>query len=91
MINPADETVTQMDLSGDTSEISKLLGRVPLLCIYPPLKPGHRFVLWLDDEGLLRMPPPLCEIAGYNQPLPGKGVLFGAPTARATTCPAHSA
>ena len=54
LINPADETVTQMDLSGDTSEISKLLGRVPLLCIYPPLKPGHRFVLWLDDEGLLR-------------------------------------
>lgn len=74
LINPHDQSISNVETDGSFADIRRLLG---IEC-FTTIQWGNRNHLILDDEGLLREAPgPFFQIAGYDQPLAGKGLILG--------------
>ena len=73
LINPFEQTVTQVDYSGDYTEIYKLIDAE----YYDVAGIAHGDGIFVDDEGLLNSPTHFFEHADYHSPLAGKGLIIG--------------
>lgn len=79
LIDPTNETVTEVDYDGNYKSISRLIG-----CDYFTTVVLTRTedgwpadTLFVDDEGLFVEDQRYFTIRGYNQPLAGKGLVLG--------------
>lgn len=89
LIDPATQTVSAVDYSGDFHQIYEHI-QASTFDIVRADRVGYHFIdLYVDDEGLLAEPPkPLFEFAGYQQPLAGRTlVLGGNPEGDSMACP----
>lgn len=79
LIDPYVQMCTEIDLPQNAYvETRQIIGCDTAGTFYPRLQPGRRLICWCDDNGLLHDEvPPLWTIDGYNQPIPGRGILRG--------------
>lgn len=73
LINPYDQTITQVDYSGDFRDIYKL---IEAEC-FDVANITHGDGIFVDDEGLMNGPTHFFEHADYHSPLAGKGLILG--------------
>lgn len=73
LINPFDQTITEVDYSGDYKQINQLIGAE----YFDVASIGGRDGIFVDDEGLLNAPTHFFEHADYHSPLAGKGLILG--------------
>lgn len=73
LINPFDQTVTEVDYSGDFRDIYKLIDADCFDCARISRGDG----IFVDDEGLLNQPTHFFQHAEYPNPLAGKGLIVG--------------
>lgn len=73
LINPYDQTVTEVDYSGDYKEIYTLIEADCFDCARISRMDG----IFVDDEGLLHNPTHFFMHAEYPSPLAGKGLVVG--------------
>ncbi len=73
LINPFDQTVTEVDYSGDYKQIYTLIGADTFDCARISSGDG----IFVDDNGLLTGPTHFFQHAEYGQPLAGKGLIVG--------------
>ena len=77
LIDPVDQTVTEIDTPADYYEVRELLGVEVASAVYPR-KESPRLIMWLDDLGLMHDEVgPLWEMNGVGNVLAGRGVLLG--------------
>lgn len=74
VIDPEKHTVEQVEYSGDYRDIYKL-GEFDCFDVARFNAKGD--AAFVDDDGLLKNPTHFFLIAGYPQPLAGKGVVLG--------------
>lgn len=72
LIDPENRSFTEIEYSGDYRDIYEYIDADTFDVVYSRF--GDIFV---DDEGLLKEPEYFFEIDGVDQPLAGKGLLFG--------------
>lgn len=74
LIDPSSKTVTDVQIDGDDfSEITRVIGAK----FFSTVRPNENLVLYVDDEGLVTLPPegrPFFGVHGYmgNDKLPAK-------------------
>jgi len=75
LINPSDQSIAEVDYSGDYRSIGVLLdiGESP----FTTIAFGRRDVLFVDDEGLLKEPRDFFMVNGYQGLLAGRGLFLG--------------
>lgn len=75
LIDPTVATITEIDYDGDWMKIGPLLGCV----LFTTVILNHMDdVIFVDDEGLINgNPHGWFSLAGYHQPLKGKGLVLG--------------
>lgn len=73
LINPFDQTVTEVEYSGDYRDIYKL---IDAQCFDVARLP-HRDGIFVDDEGLLNGTTHFFQHEDYPNPLAGKGLIIG--------------
>ena len=73
LINPFDQTVTEVDYSGDFRDIYKLIDAQCFDCARISRNDG----IFVDDEGLLNGTTHFFEHSEYPNPLAGKGLIVG--------------
>jgi hypothetical protein len=75
LIDPFAQQVTQVDYSGDYREIYTFTGCECFTLVRPVSSTGE--VIYVDDNGLTVEDQAFFEVAGYHQPLGGKGLWVG--------------
>lgn len=73
LINPFDQTVTEVDYSGDFRDIYKLIDAQA----FDVARISRMDGIFVDDEGLLNAPTHFFEHSEYPSPLAGKGLIVG--------------
>lgn len=78
LIDPFDESVTEVEYDGDYKNIYKLLSHPEhhvdcFTVVY--LENGDG--IFVDDEGLFKDPKHFFTYTGYDQPIAGKGLVLG--------------
>lgn len=78
LIDPFDETVTEVEHNGDYRQIYTLLSHPehPVSC-FTVVQIENNDAIFVDDEGLLKDPKYFFSYEGYPQPLAGKGLILG--------------
>ena len=74
LIDPAKQTVTEVDYDGDYQSIYKLTDCTTFAV---PYALENEDALYVDDEGLLNGPVNFFTIGGYPEPLAGKCLILG--------------
>lgn len=79
LINPFDQTITEVDYSGDYRNIYEHIGAGTFDVVRLP---GHDLpcesdALFVDDEGLFKEDKRFFRVEGYYQPLCGKALVLG--------------
>lgn len=74
LIDPVEETVTEVDYDGDFRSIYSLLDITCFTCVQIN---SHGDVIYIDDEGLMKSGQLFFEHAAYPRPLAGKGLVLG--------------
>ena len=74
LIDPAKQTVTEVDYDGDYQSIYKLTDCTTFAV---PYVLENEDALYVDDEGLLNGPVNFFTIWGYPEPLAGKCLILG--------------
>jgi hypothetical protein len=74
LIDPQAKTVTEVHYNGDFHQIYELI-EVELFTVVTIDDIGN--AVFIDDEGLLNNPRYFFKLAGYLQPLAGKGLVLG--------------
>lgn len=78
LIDPFNETVTEVEHNGDYKNIYKLLSHPEHpVSLFTVVNIEHNDAIFLDDEGLLKDPKHFFVWEGYEQPLAGKGLVLG--------------
>lgn len=79
LIDPFTETVEEIEYSGDWKDISALLDCSLFTCVYFDMNEDVEYddTLYVDDEGMYVENQRFFKIAGYPQPLAGKGLVLG--------------
>ena len=73
LIDPFEQTVKEVDYSGDFRDIYKLIDAECFDCARIKGRDG----IFVDDEGLLNAPTHFFEHSEYHSPLAGKGLIVG--------------
>lgn len=73
LIDPFEQSVKEVDYSGDFREIYQLIGAECFDCARISRMDG----IFVDDEGLLNAPTHFFEHEEYPSPLAGKGLVVG--------------
>lgn len=74
LINPHEQSISNVETDGSLADIRRILG----IEWFTTIQWDQRNHLIVDDEGLLREAPgPFFQIAGYDQPLAGRGLILG--------------
>jgi hypothetical protein len=73
LIDPFEQTVKEVDYSGDFRDIYKLIDAECFDCARIKGTDG----IFVDDEGLLNAPTHFFEHSEYPSPLAGKGLIVG--------------
>ena len=73
LINPFEQSVTEVEYSGDFRDIYKLIDAQCFDCARISRMDG----IFVDDEGLLNAPTHFFEHSEYPSPLAGKGLIVG--------------
>lgn len=78
LIDPFNETVTEVEHTGNYKHIYELLSHPehPVDC-FTAVRLGNGDAIYVDDEGLLKDPKHFFVWKGYPQPMAGKGLLLG--------------
>lgn len=77
LIDPVDETVTEIDTPADYYTVRELIGCEIASATYPR-KELPRLICWIDDLGLMHDEvAPLWQINGVTSVLAGRGLLLG--------------
>lgn len=78
LIDPFNETVTEVEHNGDYKHIYALLSHPdhPVDC-FTVVRIEYDDAIFVDDEGLLKDPKHFFVLEGYDQPLAGKGLVLG--------------
>jgi len=74
LINSQTETITEVYVNGDYTEIYRIIN-VDLFTVVNLDNKGN--ALFVDDEGLLKNPEFFFKWDGYHQPLAGNGLILG--------------
>ena len=74
LINPQDQTVIQVEYSGDYQQIYQHIN-APLFTVATFNEAGDS--VFIDDEGLFNGDNEFFVIDGYPQPLAGRGLVLG--------------
>lgn len=74
LIDPKDETITEVDYSDTHLDINRHIDCEKFTIV--EINPGADAV-FVDAGGLLNNPRYFFTLAGYPQPLPGKGLVLG--------------
>jgi hypothetical protein len=75
LICPYTKTIEDVEYSGDYKDLYALLGCGLFTTVY--LDGANLDTLFVDDEGLYVESQKFFKIAGYEQPLAGRGILLG--------------
>jgi hypothetical protein len=73
LIDPFEQTVKEVQYSGDFRDIYKLIEAECFDCARIKGRDG----IFVDDEGLLNAPTHFFEHSEYHSPLAGKGLIVG--------------
>jgi hypothetical protein len=86
LINPFDQTIIEVEHSGDYKEIYDLIqnGGSPFDAVYFG---SDRDSIFVDDEGLFKEDQRFFKLEGYNQPLAGRGLVLGCDDEGETVAP----
>ena len=80
LIDPVREQVTEVEYNGDYRHIYELLTDDENeldCCTFDVIRIDDREAIFVDDEGLLKMPRYFFKYEGYGQPLAGRGLVLG--------------
>src|SRR5512143_3417531 len=78
LIDPFDETVTEVEHNGDYRQIYTLLSHPEhKVDCFTVVQIHQGDAIFVDDEGLLKNPKRFFVWKGYPQPLAGKGLILG--------------
>jgi hypothetical protein len=73
LINSIEQTVTEIEYSGNWRDISKLIG-----CdLFTVVNMGKGDTIFVDDEGLLKDPQYFFKLDTYRSLLAGNGLILG--------------
>jgi hypothetical protein len=73
LVDPGTQTFTEVEHTGDYKNIYTLIEADP----FDIVRLSEANSMYVDDEGLLREPPPEWFMIVNNQPLAGKGLILG--------------
>ena len=76
LINPFDQTVEEIEYSGNYRDIYKIIDCDIFTIASPNTVCDRRLDVFIDDEGLFKEDQAFFMIAGYPQPLAGRGLLL---------------
>ena len=85
LIDPAKQTVSEIEFYGDWREINRLIGSETFDCVTIN---GKGDVVFVDDEGLLKGLDRFFSVQGYPEPLVGRGLVLGCDAEGETVEPA---
>jgi hypothetical protein len=73
LVDPVLQTFTEVEYNGDIKEIYAFIEADP----FDIVRLDEYTTMFVDDEGLLRQPPPEQFMVVNGQPLAGKGLILG--------------
>lgn len=76
LINPVDRSVTEVEYD-DNNALDSIYGHIQADCFTVVTLNSERDGIYLDDEGLFKDELYAFTIAGYPQPLVGRGLILG--------------
>lgn len=87
LINADERKITAVDAGDPNNSLERLRELIGCEWVQPAVL-GGELILWVDEEGRLKLPKPGFLLKGFDTDFAGNGVLLGGDASRARVCKA---